>query len=66
MTELMQLPHVCVSAEPELQKDPVLQLVSLQKAVGCWELNAALAGVFGKTEDEVTNQKPAQVGQIQC
>ncbi|XP_058622849.1 von Willebrand factor A domain-containing protein 5A-like [Onychostoma macrolepis] len=48
-------------AEPELQKDPVLQLVSLQKAVGCWELNAALADVFGKTEDEVTNQKPAQV-----
>uniref|UniRef100_A0A671PTW7 von Willebrand factor A domain-containing protein 5A-like n=1 Tax=Sinocyclocheilus anshuiensis TaxID=1608454 RepID=A0A671PTW7_9TELE len=49
-----------------LQKDPLLQLVSLQKAVGCWELNAALAGVFGKTEDEVTNHRPAQVGQIQC
>ncbi|XP_016371379.1 von Willebrand factor A domain-containing protein 5A-like isoform X3 [Sinocyclocheilus rhinocerous] len=48
-------------AEPELQKDPLLQLVSLQKAVGCWELNAALAGVFGKTEDEVTNHRPAQV-----
>uniref|UniRef100_A0A672QSZ6 VIT domain-containing protein n=1 Tax=Sinocyclocheilus grahami TaxID=75366 RepID=A0A672QSZ6_SINGR len=53
--------HACVSAEPELQKDPLLQLVSLQKAVGCWELNAALAGVFGKTEDEVTNHRPAQV-----
>uniref|UniRef100_A0A671PKV9 von Willebrand factor A domain-containing protein 5A-like n=1 Tax=Sinocyclocheilus anshuiensis TaxID=1608454 RepID=A0A671PKV9_9TELE len=48
-------------SEPELQKDPLLQLVSLQKAVGCWELNAALAGVFGKTEDEVTNHRPAQV-----
>uniref|UniRef100_A0A671PKQ3 von Willebrand factor A domain-containing protein 5A-like n=1 Tax=Sinocyclocheilus anshuiensis TaxID=1608454 RepID=A0A671PKQ3_9TELE len=50
-----------VLPEPELQKDPLLQLVSLQKAVGCWELNAALAGVFGKTEDEVTNHRPAQV-----
>ncbi|XP_026119340.1 von Willebrand factor A domain-containing protein 5A-like isoform X4 [Carassius auratus] len=46
-------------AEP--LKDPVLQLVSLQKATGCWELNASLAAVFGKTEDEVTNQKTAQV-----
>ncbi|XP_073720641.1 von Willebrand factor A domain-containing protein 5A-like [Misgurnus anguillicaudatus] len=38
-----------------------LQLITLQKASGCWELNAALAQVFGKTEDELTNQKPAQV-----
>ncbi|XP_073688058.1 von Willebrand factor A domain-containing protein 5A-like [Garra rufa] len=48
-------------AEPEPRTDPLLQLVSLQKAAGSWELNAALAEVFGKTEDEVTNQKPAQV-----
>ncbi|XP_067236704.1 von Willebrand factor A domain-containing protein 5A-like [Chanodichthys erythropterus] len=41
--------------------DPFLQLVSLQKASGCWELDATLADVFGKTEDELTNQKPAQV-----
>uniref|UniRef100_A0A8C2Q675 Uncharacterized protein n=1 Tax=Cyprinus carpio TaxID=7962 RepID=A0A8C2Q675_CYPCA len=41
--------------------DPLLRLVSLQKAAGCWELNAALADVFGKTEDEVTNHRPAQV-----
>ncbi|XP_065133591.1 von Willebrand factor A domain-containing protein 5A-like [Paramisgurnus dabryanus] len=47
--------------EPDLHKDPLLQLISLQKASGCWELNAALAQVFGKTEDELTNQKPAQV-----
>ncbi|XP_073725014.1 von Willebrand factor A domain-containing protein 5A isoform X3 [Misgurnus anguillicaudatus] len=38
-----------------------LQLITLQKASGCWELSAALARVFGKTEDELTNQKPAQV-----
>ncbi|KAL1250952.1 hypothetical protein QQF64_018748 [Cirrhinus molitorella] len=42
-------------------KDPLLQLVSLQKASGCWELDVALADVFGKTDDELTNQKPAQV-----
>ncbi|XP_057185499.1 von Willebrand factor A domain-containing protein 5A-like isoform X4 [Triplophysa rosa] len=46
---------------PEPQKDSFLQLVSLQKASGCWEMNSALAQVFGKTEDELTNQKPAQV-----
>ncbi|XP_058623909.1 von Willebrand factor A domain-containing protein 5A-like isoform X3 [Onychostoma macrolepis] len=45
----------------ELQKDPLLLLVSLQKASGCWDLDATLADVFGKTVDELTNQKPAQV-----
>ncbi|CAM4733942.1 unnamed protein product [Leuciscus chuanchicus] len=43
------------------QKDPLLQLVSLQKASGCWDLDASLADAFGKTEDELTNLKPAQV-----
>nr|XP_055047544.1 von Willebrand factor A domain-containing protein 5A-like isoform X3 [Misgurnus anguillicaudatus] len=47
--------------ESDLHKDPLLQLITLQKASGCWDLNAALARVFGKTEDELTNQKPAQV-----
>ncbi|XP_073688694.1 von Willebrand factor A domain-containing protein 5A-like [Garra rufa] len=45
----------------EPQKDPFLQLVSFQKASGCWELDATLADVFGKRKDELTNQKPAQV-----
>ncbi|XP_057185129.1 von Willebrand factor A domain-containing protein 5A-like isoform X3 [Triplophysa rosa] len=53
--------HSKQEAAPEPQKDSFLQLVSLQKASGCWELNSALAQVFGKTEDELTNQKPAQV-----
>uniref|UniRef100_A0A671KY54 von Willebrand factor A domain-containing protein 5A-like n=1 Tax=Sinocyclocheilus anshuiensis TaxID=1608454 RepID=A0A671KY54_9TELE len=57
-SEIFQL--VC-SAAPELQKDLLLQLVFLQKASGCWDLDATLADVFGKTEDELTNQKPAQV-----
>ncbi|XP_073720727.1 von Willebrand factor A domain-containing protein 5A isoform X12 [Misgurnus anguillicaudatus] len=48
-------------AKSDLHDDPLLQLISLQKASGCWELNDALARVFGKTEDELTNQKPAQV-----
>ncbi|KAG1952441.1 von Willebrand factor A domain-containing protein 5A-like isoform X1 [Pimephales promelas] len=43
------------------QSDPLLQLVSLQKASGCWDLDVTLADAFGKTEDELTNQKPAQV-----
>ncbi|XP_067278192.1 von Willebrand factor A domain-containing protein 5A-like isoform X2 [Pseudorasbora parva] len=56
--------HWCESLsdpDPEPQMDSLLQLVSLQKASGCWELNAALAAVFGKTEDELTNHRPAQV-----
>ncbi|XP_050955069.1 von Willebrand factor A domain-containing protein 5A-like isoform X2 [Labeo rohita] len=49
-------------AVPDPQKDwTLLQLVFLQKASGCWDLSATLADVFGKTEDELTNQKPAQV-----
>ncbi|XP_051978636.1 von Willebrand factor A domain-containing protein 5A-like [Xyrauchen texanus] len=47
--------------DTKLQKDSLLQLVSLQKASGCWDLNSTLAHVFGKMEDELTNQKPAQV-----
>ncbi|XP_048013803.1 von Willebrand factor A domain-containing protein 5A-like isoform X2 [Megalobrama amblycephala] len=50
-----------MQAAPDPPKDLLLQLVSLQKASGCWELDATLADVFGKTEDELTNQKPAQV-----
>nr|XP_055048935.1 von Willebrand factor A domain-containing protein 5A-like isoform X2 [Misgurnus anguillicaudatus] len=51
----------CEQEESDLQEDLLLQLISLQKASGCWELNSALARVFGKTEEELTNQKPAQV-----
>ncbi|KAF4094843.1 hypothetical protein G5714_023921 [Onychostoma macrolepis] len=48
-------------SKSDAQKDPLLQLVSLQKASGYWDLDATLADVFGKMEDELTNQKPAQV-----
>ncbi|XP_066540422.1 von Willebrand factor A domain-containing protein 5A-like isoform X4 [Hoplias malabaricus] len=43
------------------QKDSYLELISLQKAVGNWELETGLLKVFGLTEEELTQQKPAQV-----
>ncbi|XP_030621051.1 von Willebrand factor A domain-containing protein 5A-like [Chanos chanos] len=46
---------------PQPQRDPLLQLISLQKASGSWELESALAEVFGKTEGEVALQMPVQV-----
>ncbi|XP_014866136.1 PREDICTED: von Willebrand factor A domain-containing protein 5A-like [Poecilia mexicana] len=52
------------SSEPEvvlLSQDPLLQLVSLQKASGCWKLNANLATVLGKTKEEVEKAKPQSV-----
>ncbi len=56
---------LCVSEEAEPQKDPLLQLVSLQKAAGCWELNASFGCcVLGRRRTRWTNQKAAQVGHI--
>ncbi|XP_041662234.1 von Willebrand factor A domain-containing protein 5A-like [Cheilinus undulatus] len=43
--------------------DPLLQLVSLQKASGCWDLAPDLAAAVGKTSEEVEKQKPALVSQ---
>uniref|UniRef100_A0A4W6CS31 von Willebrand factor A domain-containing protein 5A-like n=1 Tax=Lates calcarifer TaxID=8187 RepID=A0A4W6CS31_LATCA len=40
-------------------KDPLLQLVSLQKASGCWLLDPALAAALGKTSEEVEKPKPS-------
>uniref|UniRef100_A0A3Q3JFU2 Uncharacterized protein n=1 Tax=Monopterus albus TaxID=43700 RepID=A0A3Q3JFU2_MONAL len=42
-------------------RDPLLQLVSLQEASGCWPLHPALAAALGKTSKEVENTKPASV-----
>ncbi|XP_039679647.1 von Willebrand factor A domain-containing protein 5A-like isoform X2 [Perca fluviatilis] len=44
-------------------RDPLLQLVSLQKASGCWVLDPALADALGKTSREVEKPKPASVNQ---
>ncbi|RVE64487.1 hypothetical protein OJAV_G00126350 [Oryzias javanicus] len=49
-------------SEPEPpRRDPLLQLVSLQKASGCWLLDAALASVLGKTSEELEKSKPEKV-----
>ncbi|XP_026183771.1 von Willebrand factor A domain-containing protein 5A isoform X2 [Mastacembelus armatus] len=42
-------------------KDPLLQLVSLQQASGCWLLDPALAAALGKTSKEVEKSKPASI-----
>uniref|UniRef100_A0A672HXG0 von Willebrand factor A domain-containing protein 5A-like n=1 Tax=Salarias fasciatus TaxID=181472 RepID=A0A672HXG0_SALFA len=41
--------------------DPLLQLVSLQKASGFWMLDSALAAALGKTNEEVGKSKPEPV-----
>ena len=46
-------------------RDPLLQLVSLQKASGCWLLDPALAAAVGKTSEEVENTKPSAVSYCQ-
>ncbi|XP_015245178.1 PREDICTED: von Willebrand factor A domain-containing protein 5A-like [Cyprinodon variegatus] len=46
---------------PKPPKDPLLQLVSLQKASGFWQLDADLAAVFGKNKEEVEKSKPKSV-----
>uniref|UniRef100_A0A3B1J9P5 von Willebrand factor A domain containing 5A n=1 Tax=Astyanax mexicanus TaxID=7994 RepID=A0A3B1J9P5_ASTMX len=55
-------PHVPVDMlPPDVVEDHLLELISLQKASGCWEMGNALVKVFGKPEDEVVKQTPAQV-----
>ncbi|XP_036005703.1 von Willebrand factor A domain-containing protein 5A isoform X9 [Fundulus heteroclitus] len=49
------------AASPPPRKDPLLQLVSLQKASGCWLLDADLAAALGKASEEVEKAKPASV-----
>uniref|UniRef100_A0A3Q1JFB8 von Willebrand factor A domain containing 5A n=1 Tax=Anabas testudineus TaxID=64144 RepID=A0A3Q1JFB8_ANATE len=53
--------ETCLPEQP--LRDPLLQLVSLQKASGCWLLDAALAAALGKTSEEVEKPKPASVNQ---
>ncbi|XP_031150802.1 von Willebrand factor A domain-containing protein 5A-like [Sander lucioperca] len=42
-------------------REDLLQLVSLQKASGCWVLDPALAAALGNTSKEVENTKPSAV-----
>ncbi|XP_039986264.1 von Willebrand factor A domain-containing protein 5A-like isoform X2 [Xiphias gladius] len=53
--------EVDVSMIKQPPRDPLLQLVSLQKATGCWLLDPALATALGKTSEEVEKTKPSVV-----
>ncbi|XP_061916060.1 von Willebrand factor A domain-containing protein 5A-like isoform X5 [Entelurus aequoreus] len=50
-----------VAPSPPPCMDPLLELVSLQKASGCWPLVKALAAAMEKTSEEVEKPKPAAV-----
>ncbi|XP_072557810.1 von Willebrand factor A domain-containing protein 5A-like isoform X2 [Paramormyrops kingsleyae] len=49
-----------LSDPPERQKvgDPLLELISLQKVDGSWDLQPSLASIFGKKEEEVATALP--------
>nr|XP_015832152.2 von Willebrand factor A domain-containing protein 5A isoform X1 [Nothobranchius furzeri] len=57
------LPESSDGVSPKPSRDPLLHLVSLQKAAGCWLLAADLADVLGKTSEEVEKSKPASVNE---
>ncbi|KAG9329300.1 hypothetical protein JZ751_006174, partial [Albula glossodonta] len=46
--------------EDQMSKDPLLQLISLQKASGSWDMGAELAELCGKTMEEAVKHMPAQ------
>ncbi|XP_069038694.1 von Willebrand factor A domain-containing protein 5A-like isoform X2 [Lepisosteus oculatus] len=45
---------------PEPQEDPLLKLISLQKANGSWDLDEALLAVLGKKKKEVASKMPGK------
>uniref|UniRef100_A0AAX7UCZ2 VIT domain-containing protein n=1 Tax=Astatotilapia calliptera TaxID=8154 RepID=A0AAX7UCZ2_ASTCA len=56
---LCVLAYTTEAAAPEQPpRDPLLHLVSLQGASGCWLLDPALATALGKTNEEVEKSKP--------
>ncbi|KAK1152876.1 von Willebrand factor A domain-containing protein 5A-like [Acipenser oxyrinchus oxyrinchus] len=61
---LLQLPNTaanqCGETGPD-KEDPMLTLISLQKADGSWELNESLVSVFEKKEQEAISKMPAEV-----
>ncbi|CAI5693937.1 unnamed protein product [Oreochromis niloticus] len=50
--------HDITAAPEQPPRDPLLHLVSLQGASGCWLLDPALATALGKTNEEVEKSKP--------
>ncbi|MGH0158616.1 UNVERIFIED_CONTAM: hypothetical protein FKN15_042402 [Acipenser sinensis] len=51
----------CAFGTPLDKEDPMLTLISLQKADGSWELNESLVSVFEKKEQEAISKMPAEV-----
>uniref|UniRef100_A0A1A8PI34 von Willebrand factor A domain containing 5A n=1 Tax=Nothobranchius pienaari TaxID=704102 RepID=A0A1A8PI34_9TELE len=51
------------AAPRQPDRDPLLLLISLQKASGFWLLDSHLADVLGKTSEEVKKSKPASVNE---
>uniref|UniRef100_A0A8C6U1M0 von Willebrand factor A domain containing 5A n=1 Tax=Neogobius melanostomus TaxID=47308 RepID=A0A8C6U1M0_9GOBI len=49
-----------VPVPSKTQRDPLLELVSLQKASGCWELEPALAKAVGKTSKDLEDKQPSK------
>uniref|UniRef100_W5MHE5 VIT domain-containing protein n=1 Tax=Lepisosteus oculatus TaxID=7918 RepID=W5MHE5_LEPOC len=49
----------CAGA-PEPQENPLLKLISLQKANGSWDLDEALLAVLGKKKKEVASKMPGK------
>nr|XP_015193137.1 PREDICTED: von Willebrand factor A domain-containing protein 5A-like [Lepisosteus oculatus] len=45
---------------PEPQENPLLKLISLQKANGSWDLDEALLAVLGKKKKEVASKMPGK------
>ncbi|XP_037533683.1 von Willebrand factor A domain-containing protein 5A-like [Nematolebias whitei] len=56
---LYELNETNATESSEPPRDPLLQLVSLQEASGCWPLSPALAAALGQSSEEVTKTKPA-------
>ncbi|CAL1570756.1 unnamed protein product [Knipowitschia caucasica] len=46
-------------AKPKPQRDPLLELVSLQKASGCWELEPELAKTLSQTSQDLQDKRPS-------
>lgn len=57
-------PEEIATLEPEIipppKEDPLLTLISLQKADGSWQLDAALASALGTTQEDLTAKTPGK------
>ncbi|XP_063061446.1 von Willebrand factor A domain-containing protein 5A-like isoform X1 [Engraulis encrasicolus] len=63
MEKEASLPDEDFDMEPESPQitDPLLQLISLQKATGSWHMDSSLAKVLGTTEDKLAKGEPKGV-----